>query len=164
MIKTADVAIIGAGHPAAPNPRFDSRVSELKEEPETHIDGNVDSARPPDDVLQFTRGKRAVVVAGPGHQAEKQDAIFRALKFRAVAWEPYDPNLDYQFMYLVNRIREKQYDVVIYVLNRNTQDAKFVIRACKNSATHFVFSPDGFGIPAIAHAIQEHLLQRRATS
>ena len=89
----------------------------------------------------------------------QQDAIWRALELEGLEWLVAERNHPTQHMRLAERIADRNYGFVIYLTNLNTRNAEVVIDACKESETPFVYSVDGYGVSAVARAIQEYLHQ-----
>lgn len=123
----------------------------------------------PDCVLDFTEGKRAVVVGDKVDVTDKRKSMRKVFEFASLDWSTDSSRRnEHVHRRTAQRIRSKSYDVVFVLTNCTSHSAIEIIKpAARESCTYFINVNNGWTPTHFSMAIEEQVcrdIERQAKS
>ncbi len=114
----------------------------------------------PDCVLDFTEGKRALIVGGQGARPEAKNKIEKVFDFAVVDWFYGERGGDTMYMKACQSILMGKYDVVLLLTNFSSHSSMNVVREAKRCGVQVVMIPAGYSPNAISTAIDNQVCRK----
>jgi len=148
------IRVIVAGHPPALRLRDDPRS--VADEPAAIV------REVPDEVLRFTRGRRALIAGGQGSREAHRTAIARSLQLAELEWVFGERGKHAPFHNLESRMRPGRYDLVLFLASHTSHGASRLVESCKAAQIPLVYLARGYSVVSVVEAIRQQLVARRA--
>lgn len=142
---------------AAARPPLIRRVT--GEAPVARVEAQVPAVEAPprtvqDAVLAVTRGKKAVILGGQGAREQHRESLQRLFEFAELEWVFSERNAGTsQFAKVEERVRNRSYDLVLFLAGYTSHKSVKVLKACKETGVPLVYLSRGYSVAQVERAI-----------
>lgn len=111
----------------------------------------------PDALLDYTEGKRVLIVGGQGAREDARMQIQRVFGFVQVTWDPTERGNASYYVRMADLIRGGNYDMVILLVHFSSHGTQIVAKECKKRGVKAIYAPGGYSPQAISFCIQQQM-------